>query len=297
MFYGLLGGCLWALDTVILSIAMKPFAFDWAAPIISTGLHDLLSALWMSLYITIKRKWTIIWKALKRKESHMVMLAALLGGPVGMMGYVFAVRYLGASLTAAISSFYPALAAIISFLFFKEKMSKSQIFGLIVSLSCIALMSAGQSSQSANFLLGLFFALLCVFGWSLEGVIIQHNMKNSLDNEICLFLRQTTSAFIFSAVLIPILSSYSLAFSVSQVSGWVLVLAALCGTASYLSYYKAIGSIGAVKAMPLNSTYCAWAVVFDFILQGIVPSTLQIFLCIGIIAGAILCAGILNKKS
>ena len=113
MFYGLLGGCLWALDTVLLSIAMAPFELEWTAPLISTGLHDLFSALWMGGLITLKRKWSAIGQALRVRSGRMVMAAALLGGPVGMSGYVFAVQFLGPSLTAGISSFYPALSAIL----------------------------------------------------------------------------------------------------------------------------------------------------------------------------------------
>ena len=94
MIYGLLGGCLWALDTVLLSIAMAPFELEWTAPLISTGLHDLFSALWMGGLITLKRKWSAIGHALKVRSGRMVMAAALLGGPIGMSGYVFAVQFL-----------------------------------------------------------------------------------------------------------------------------------------------------------------------------------------------------------
>ncbi len=290
MFYGLLGGCLWALDTVLLSIAMAPFELEWTAPLISTGLHDLFSALWMGGLITLKRKWSAIGHALRVRSGRMVMAAALLGGPVGMSGYVFAVQFLGPSLTAGISSFYPALSAILCWVFFGQKLRKSQIFGLCLCLGCIVAMSVSGQSQASNYVFGLIMAICCVVGWALEGVIVQQSMKEDLDNEICLFLRQSTSATVFAFLIIPLVSSWSFAGTVLDQSWLLLLAASFGGTASYLSYYKAIGQIGANKAMPLNSTYCAWAVVFAFLLQGTIPTLVQGILCVGIVAGAILCA-------
>lgn len=290
MFGGLLGGCLWALDTVILSIAMRPFALEWSAPLVATGLHDLFSALWMSGFVSLRKKWKSIRQAYQTHSGRMVILAALLGGPVGMSGYVFSVQYLGAGLSAAISSFYPALAALIGALVFKEKLSRSQIAGMALSLACIVLMSWPNDSGGSNFILGLVMALCCMSGWALEGVIVQHSMKEDLDNEICLFLRQTTSAAVFVFLIIPLLSSWRFALQAAHSCGLLIAAAAFCGTASYLLYYGAIGRLGASRAMPLNSTYCAWAVFFSFVLEGIVPSLWQIILCFGIIGGAVLCA-------
>ena len=289
MLYGILGGCLWALDTVLLSLAMAPFSLEWTAPLISTAFHDLFSAGWMSGYATMTGRWTGIWNALHHKAGRQVLLAALLGGPVGMSGYVFAVHFLGPGLTAAISCFYPACAALIRFVFFKERLRTSQMTGMVLSLTCIALMSTG-SMDSPSFGPGLVCAVLCVLGWSLEGVIIQHSMSESVDNGVALFLRQTLSASVFLGVLLPVSGAWRLAASILNVAGMGLVLAALAGTASYLCYYKAIGRIGAVKTMPLNSTYSAWTVLFSFLLEGTVPTVMQVVLCVGIIGGAVLCA-------
>ena len=52
----------------------------------------------------------------------------------------------------------------------------------------------------------------------------------------------------------------------------LVALAAAAGTASYLFYYKAIDLLGAARAMALNISYSAWAVLFAFLLQSIVPA-------------------------
>ena len=70
----------------------------------------------------------------------------------------------------------------------------------------------------------------------------------------------------------------------------VIALAALAGTASYLFYYKAIGTIGASRGMALNISYSAWAVVFALILLRTVPSPLQVGCCVVILTGTVLAA-------
>ena len=72
--------------------------------------------------------------ALKTRSGKVVILGALLGGPIGMTGYVIAINNIGAAYTAIISAFYPALGAFLSFVLLKEKMDKKQIAALVVAL-------------------------------------------------------------------------------------------------------------------------------------------------------------------
>ncbi len=54
---------------------------------------------------------------LKTRSGRFVMLGALMGGPLGMTFYVLAVKYIGASYTAAISAIYPAVGAFLHLCF------------------------------------------------------------------------------------------------------------------------------------------------------------------------------------
>lgn len=56
MFYGIAAGATWAVETIILGIAlsMAPFVSTeqaiFLAPFVSTFIHDAFSALWATLY-------------------------------------------------------------------------------------------------------------------------------------------------------------------------------------------------------------------------------------------------------
>lgn len=305
MKYGLFSGILWGLDTVVLGIAlsMSPYigtaeAIAFAA-IASSFLHDACSAIWLMLYMGAKRRLKDTLAALKTRSGKVVMLGALLGGPIGMTGYVIAINNIGAAYTAIISAFYPALGAFLSFVLLKERMDAKQIAALVAALVGVMAMgyiSAGDS-EMGNATLGLIGAVLAVIGWGSEAVLCAWGMRDdAVDNETALQIRETTSALVYGIVVLPLFGAWGFAASATpSLATGVIALSALAGTASYLFYYKGISVIGAAKAMALNISYSAWAVVFGFVLQGTVPTAATVFFCILILAGTVLAASDWNE--
>ena len=246
MITGLMAGVFWAADTVILGIAlaMTPFVSTeeavFLAPCVSTFLHDLCSAFWMLLYTGIRRQFRGVKRALQTRSGKFIILGALLGGPVGMSGYVAAIYYMGAGYTSIVSSVFPALGALLSSIFLKEKMKGYQIAGLVVSLLGVIALGYTPGEAGRNYLLGFLCAAVCVFGWALEAVICEH----------ALMIRQATSAVFYGIVLLPALKGWGVAVSAATSSALPVILAAaFFGTASYLCYYLAIHRLGASKAM------------------------------------------------
>ncbi len=300
MKYGLFSGILWGLDTVVLGIAlsMSPYigtaeAIAFAA-IASSFLHDAGCAIWLMIYMGAKRRLKDTLAALKTRSGKVVMLGALLGGPIGMTGYVIAINNIGAAYTAIISAFYPALGAFLSFVLLKEKMDGKQIASLVAALVGVMAMgyiSAGDS-EMGNATLGLVGAILAVIGWGSEAVLCAWGMRDdAVDNETALQIRETTSALVYGIVVLPLFGAWGFTASAApSLATGVIALSALAGTASYLFYYKGISVIGAAKAMALNISYSAWAVVFGFVLQGTVPTPATVFFCVLILAGTVLAA-------
>ena len=300
MKYGLFSGILWGLDTVVLGIAlsMSPYigtaeAIAFAA-IASSFLHDAGCAIWLMIYMGAKRRLKDTLAALKTRSGKVVMLGALLGGPIGMTGYVIAINNIGAAYTAIISAFYPALGAFLSFVLLKEKMDGKQIASLVAALVGVMAMgyiSAGDS-EMGNATLGLVGAILAVIGWGSEAVLCAWGMRDdAVDNETALQIRETTSARVYGIVVLPLFGAWGFTASAApSLATGVIALSALAGTASYLFYYKGISVIGAAKAMALNISYSAWAVVFGFVLQGTVPTPATVFFCVLILAGTVLAA-------
>ncbi|WP_129600116.1 DMT family transporter [Anaerophilus nitritogenes] len=299
MFEGLAAGLLWGLNTVILGVAlaMTPFISTeqaiFLAPFVSTFIHDFCSTLWMLIYMGIKKQYSNIIKALKSKGGRFVVLAALLGGPIGMTGYVLSIKYIGAAYTAIISAMFPAVGAFLSYVFLKEKMKLYQLIGLIVSITGVVLLGyTPENGGVSNAFIGLLFALLCVFGWAAEAVIISYGLKGSdISDEQALQIRQLTSALFYGIIILPIIRGWGFTINIISTKTTLIILAAaLFGTASYVFYYKAIHKIGAAKATALNITYCTWAIVFGYLLLNETVSVKDIICAIFIISGSILAA-------
>lgn len=272
---GVMSAIAWGLDTVLVGVilSMAPFINTevaiMLAPFVSTFLHDLFSTLWMFLYMVCTRQVEKLFKALKTPSTKYVVLASILGGPIGMTGYLLSVKYIGPSYAATISSIYPAVGAVFAAIFLKERISKKGYVGLIISILGIALLGFSNNGGEAN-LIGFLFAGLSVLGWGAESVICSYGMKDEeINPKQALQIRQFISAVCSGVIILPLLKAYPLVFEALKGDIiWVIIITALMGTISYVCYYTAIHKLGPTRAMGLNITYVVWAMVFDKFLLG-----------------------------
>lgn len=295
MFTGIFAGVTWALETVILGIALSSAPFIsteqavFLAPFVSTFLHDAFSSVYMLIYNLLKGEAKKIISVFKTKSFKWLVLSSAIGGPVGMTGYVLAVNYMGASVGAVASAIYPAIGTVLAYFFLKERVKWYQWIFLIITLGGVYGLSYSPNIAIENFWLGLLGVFMCAFGWGIEAVILAKCFKDdSIKNCHVLWIRQTISALIYGLLIIPVLGGVGFTvglFAAGSVSTLLTIaLAGLAATVSYLFYYKAIASLGAAKAMALNITYTAWAILFTVIIVGdrsaINPLTL---ICTGVV--------------
>ena len=83
MIAGIIAGITWAIETIVLGIAlaMSPFVSTEQAiilaPFASTFLHDFFSAIWSCIYNGVKGNLPGVVKALKTKSGKMVLCVNL----------------------------------------------------------------------------------------------------------------------------------------------------------------------------------------------------------------------------
>lgn len=275
-----MSGLLWALNSIALGIAMSmsPFVSTeqaiFLAPFVATFLNDFFSSMYMLIMSAIKRQLKTTLKTVISKSGLWIVLASLIGGPIGMTGYVLSIKYMGSSIASVASAIYPAIGVLCARLFLKEKMRWYQYVCLVLTMLGIYGMSYSPNIEISNFLLGLLGTAMCSIGWGLEAVLIAKGMKENVSSSVALTIRQTTSWLTYAIIVLPCLqyfNAWSFTASLFNVvnTQWlipVIMLAGLFGTASYLFYYYSIDKIGATKALPLNVTYVAWTVVLSLML-------------------------------
>lgn len=296
MRFGVLSGLLWGLDTVVLGVALAMGLFKDApeAALVGAFLHDAACMLILLVYMGVRGRLKDTIKALGTRSGKVVMVGALLGGPIGMTAYLVAIDNIGPGYTTILSSFYPAVGTVLAVVFLKERMRPRQVVALLVALAAIMVMgwSSVGTPTSGNALLGIIAAVVCMFGWGSEAVLLAWGMRDAaVDNETALQIRETTSALVYGILIVPVVGALGFTMDVTFAGATgVVVLAALAGTLSYLFYYKAIDLIGAARGMAVNISYSAWAVLFGLLLLGTVPGVLQVVCCVIIICGTVLSA-------
>ena len=99
-----------------------------------------------------------------------------------------------------------------------------------------------------------------------------HAMK-AVEPVVAGTLRMATSAFVYLVVVLPLVGGLGvLGSAFGSASLWLVLGASAAGAASYLTYYAANHLVGASRAMPINSLYAVWAIVFSIVLTGLHPT-------------------------
>ncbi|WP_421786857.1 EamA family transporter [Gardnerella sp. DNF00753] len=330
MKYAFLSGFLWGIDTALLAILTTFLSYNSSTNsvifvgILGALLHDAVCAIFMWIYISTRKKWHKTLEILnKPRILALIIVGSLLGGPLGMSGYVLAASNIGAGYAAAISAFYPAVGTVLSALILRERLSaaKYSAFALaLIAVSALGYFSCAQDAQSyvnSNTILGLAGAILSVVGWGSEAVVCAWaTRQKSIDDEIILHIRQTTSAFAYVIIaIIAIVSSIFVSSTVTstgtsavtstglesyislntsslqsfKIAGMAIIVG-LLGVSSYLCYYRGIAKVGASRAMAANVTYAAWSMIVTAIISCTMPSVLAWICCITIMCSTVFVA-------
>ncbi|MBC2850931.1 DMT family transporter [Cetobacterium sp. 8H] len=298
---GGLSGLTWGADTVFLGLllSMSPFIdtefFLLIGFIIGAFFHDMSSSIFMIAYM---KKKNILKKAIKTiftKPGIIIVLASIMGGPVGMTGYLMGIKYSGPAYTATFSAIYPAIGAFFAHFLLKEQLSKRAWVGILVGV--MGVVGLGYTPINIvdypDFKIGIFYILLCIIGWSLETVIIAYGMKyGDIEPEVAMFIRQTISFLVYGILIVPLISGQQLVIEIFKSKMiFLIAVVAISGTISYLLWYRSIEMIGAARATVLNITYMVWAIILQVIVFGTKISLNFILFSTLIILGVILVIG------
>jgi drug/metabolite transporter (DMT)-like permease len=257
------------------ALAMTPFvgASALVAPLATAALHDGLSTGWMLGFNAVTGRLRRFPRSLASRQGLVLCAAAVIGGPVAMSGYLFGIKYAGPAYTLAISATYPAVGAVLSRVFLRETVTLRGWIGIVLTIGGAVIVTyVPPEGAGAHFYLGIALAAVATLGWGIEGVLAIHAM-HKIEPVVAGTLRMAVSFVVYVAVVLPLaggLGVFAAAFG--QTTFWVVAGAAAAGAASYLSYYAANHLVGASRAMPLNSLYAVWAIVFSVALTGLQPS-------------------------
>ncbi|ADK17014.1 MULTISPECIES: membrane protein [Clostridium] len=248
---------------------------------LSSGINDTASAVWALIAAAGRGKLGDFFRCLNSKPGRLIMVAALMGGPVATTAYVVALKMAG-SLAVPISALCPAIGAILGRVLYKQELNKHMIVGILICVCASGLIGlqsvTGNAPAGAG--LGMVIALIAALGWGLEGCIAGYG-SCMVDSEIGIAIRQTTSGLSNLIIFIPIISvivgnNAGLAFHLTAkafTSGPAMIWLAISGLCAYLSFmtwYKGNSMTGTALGMATNGTYSFFGPFFCWIILGVI---------------------------
>ena len=294
MLNALLSGIFWGADTSFMGYYFSMYSIYFMVPLLFpifiTFIHDMVSALLINISILVTGRFNAVIEDIKKAKSKYIWLGSLLGGPIGMCSFMLAIEYTGPTITAIISSIYPAVGLFFAYIFLKEKRKPYQVVALFIAIAFIIALGVIDEDHTNRSVMGIIFALLCACAWGSEAVLCSYGMKSGeISNLSAICIRQNLSMITYGAVLALYFVFFSYGESIDLNSSLSYVgMAAIFGSTSYYCYYRALATIGVSRAMALNISYTAFSAIFSYLLFGmeLTMSQMLIGFCI-VVSGLI----------
>lgn len=296
MLNGLLSGIFWGADTSLMgyyfSMYSIYFMFPLLFPIFITFIHDLVSALLINVSILVTGRFNAVIEDIKKAKSKYIWLGSLLGGPIGMCSFILAIEYAGPTITAIISSIYPAVGLFFAYIFLKEKRKPYQVVALFIAIAFIIALGFIDEGHTNRSVMGIIFALVCACAWGSEAVLCSYGMKSGeISNLSAICIRQNLSMITYGTLMTLYFVFFQYGESIDFNSSLAYVgMAAIFGSTSYYCYYRALATIGVSRAMALNISYTAFSAIFSYLLFGIELTISQMLIGFCIVVSGLISA-------
>lgn len=290
---GVISGLTYGLySTFVVIASMKePLAGAaglFAAPYIASALNDSLAAVWLIFYNILTGRIREIGRSLRTFPGFIVVLGALVGGPIASGAYLMGLAMAGAY-AIPISALYSLFGAIFARIILKQKITPRVGAGMTICIIGAIVINWVKPESGSNFTLGIICAFVAAVGWALEGVLAAFGSA-MIDSDIAINIRQSVSGIVDIFVIIPIIGALGL-FKTTLLTGspvmW-LAISGLCAAVSFLCWYKSNSTIGCAVGMSLNITYVFWGVLFSILFLGSAITPTIVAGSIIILIGAVL---------
>ena len=227
--------------------------------------------------MTIKGELSDFFRVLKTKPGRVMIICALIGGPIASTCYVAALQ-LGGSVIVPIAALNSAIGAIIGHFVFKQELNGRMIFGILVCLFAAAVIGGTSfANLGPTAAMGCLLALVCAAGWGIEGAVAGFG-TTLIEYNIGITIRQCTSGLSNLIILLPILCLVDgnigqfpslLGSAITDSSIIFFIISGFFAMPAYSFWYKGNSMCGAALGMVCNGMYAFWGPFWCMIVVGI----------------------------
>lgn len=280
---------MWSLSFIFYRIGVPEFG-----SLAFASLRVVLAGLTMLVFVLLKKKN----RQGIRDNWKVLTLVGLFSAAIPFMLFAFAARSVNAGVLAVLNASVPMMSGFIASTFFKDRLSKKQILGLVIGIvGVVILMSESlfgeQSATSGSGLLPMGYALLACVGYAVGANIT----RNYLDSVTPVAI--TAGSLIIASVIMLPIALYEFPYGKSiSLTAWVSVICiGVFSTAIALIFMnQLIKSIGPMRATSITLVIPIFAIILGYLLLGEALGTPAIIGSVVILFGTYLSLEISIKK-
>ena len=280
---------MWSLSFIFYRIGVPEFG-----SLAFASLRVVLAGLTMLVFVILKKKNRVG----IRENWKVLTLVGLFSAAVPFILFAFSARSVNAGVLAVLNASVPMISGFIASVFFKDRLSKKQILGLVIGvIGVMILMSenlfGGQGAGSGPGLLPMGYALLACVGYALGANITRNYLENVSPVAI------TAGSLIIASVIMLPVAVYEFPYGKSiSLTAWISVICiGVFSTAIALIFMnQLIKSIGPVRATSITLVIPIFAIILGYLLLGEALDTPAIIGSIVILFGTYLSLNLSFKK-
>lgn len=265
---------------------LSAFGLVYTLSAVGAAVNDVCSAVWTLIYAAIIGRLGDFGRSLKTKPGRILIVAAIIGGPIASTAYVVGLQMAG-SIIVPIAALNAAIGAIIGRMIFKQPLTKGMFGGIVLCFAAAVLIgSTGMSfgeGFSGEMLLGMIAAFCAALGWGIEGAVGGYACS-MVDTEVAICIRQCTSGIVNAVIfcsLLAMIGGDGIGSGLALVghaladgpSIWMFFIGGVFASWSFKFWYKGASMCGAALGMGCNGTYAFWGPFWCFIVCGLIFGT------------------------
>ena len=252
---------MWSLSFIFYRVGVPEFG-----SLAFASLRVILAGLTMLVFVLLKKKN----RQGIRENWKVLTLVGLFSAAIPFVLFSLSARSVNAGVLAVLNASVPMMSGFIASTFFKDKLSKKQILGLVIGVvGVIILMSENlfgeQAATSGSGLLSMGYALLACVGYAVGANIT----RNYLDNVSPVAI--TAGSLIIGSVIMLPVALYEFPYGKSiSLMAWVSVICiGVFSTAIALIFMnQLIKSIGPMRATSITLVIPIFAIILGYLLLG-----------------------------
>lgn len=246
------------------SFVWTTIVFEYLQPIGTVFIRLVISSLLMLGILAMIGRLQKIRKA----DRKLLLLSAFFNPFLYFIGESFGVKYTTPTVSAVMISLIPVVTPVAAFFILRERLSRLNILGLMVSFAGIGIMMAGNHSSGESSLIGLlslFFAVLTAIGYS----ITLKKLAASYDAfSIVAWQNLAGMLMFFPLVLIFDLDSIiNVKLDLRLVSS-ILLLAVFASSIAFVFFAIATRELGVSRSAVFTNFIPAFTALFSWLMIG-----------------------------